>query len=524
MSLQSITLLLLFATFAKVKTKEIRISKNSFENYEIDVLRERSEKSVIPKKLYRDDETMYGSSSNRRKITRPKRNSETPWIVKNFEGYQNLTAFHALVVRDENIPDCGMAANVSTETRYFMCSGAILTDRHAITTASCMHFAHIYEHHIDANLAVLVGATTDYPQVIKIAGVEMHPKYEFDVDSVNYATHNLAILHLECPICRGPARIPRLACNRYQDLGHLCCSDRCKIVTVIQDSDNRHTMKLLNSKHLPSPEHTGKEENRGSKNVFSESIQINRRSMRSPGKMAAAPVFFAREKTKLNLTDENLESRHVKRNRYAQKDGRRSGTKSNSPNVSDANKKILEDFIKKFVNNVFSRLEEVLHPDFIKTNMPMDRTSDMGTSLSENGTSTDIAKTLLDKLASSVFDQIDSMNKSKERYMEGEVLQTYVECPPLGTPVIKNEMLVGLVAYTCDDVQDWVPWKYVDISKNINWIMDRIRNENENSPKDYSTQKRKSRSNRSFSKTCSDPARPMTSACVTSGRGGQCGG
>lgn len=31
-----------------------------------------------------------------------------------------------------------------------------------------------------------------------------------------------------------------------------------------------------------------------------------------------------------------------------------------------------------------------------------------------------------------------------------------------------------MISYTCDDVQNWVEWKYVSISRNMNWIRRRI--------------------------------------------------
>ena len=31
-----------------------------------------------------------------------------------------------------------------------------------------------------------------------------------------------------------------------------------------------------------------------------------------------------------------------------------------------------------------------------------------------------------------------------------------------------------MVAYTCDDMQSWVPWKYVDITMNMEWIFQKI--------------------------------------------------
>lgn len=33
---------------------------------------------------------------------------------------------------------------------------------------------------------------------------------------------------------------------------------------------------------------------------------------------------------------------------------------------------------------------------------------------------------------------------------------------------------VGMIAYTCDDAQSWVEWKYVSLSKNLIWIGKRI--------------------------------------------------
>lgn len=43
----------------------------------------------------------------------------------------------------------------------------------------------------------------------------------------------------------------------------------------------------------------------------------------------------------------------------------------------------------------------------------------------------------------------------------------------------KKIFQIALVAYTCDDLQSWVPWQYVNIYKNLQWIENTI-NERKN--------------------------------------------
>ncbi|KAK0178894.1 hypothetical protein PV327_007735 [Microctonus hyperodae] len=228
------------------------------------------------------------------------------WITKEF-GIQNETLkMHAFVVRDENIPPCCTAAKAISQTRHFMCSGAILTTRHAITSASCMHFADVYEHHVNADLAVLIGAFSIMPYVIKIDRYEMHPHHVYDVDSSDLSTHDLAILFLNCSILTNNMIIPRLPNGFFDDIGHLCCGRTCQLMTVVQHADNHHVAKLLTAKHIPTPAHDhGRLKSFGMEKkhsmVFSAKFKKNnqtalasRRIKKSVGKLAGTPTFFSK--------------------------------------------------------------------------------------------------------------------------------------------------------------------------------------------------------------------------------------
>lgn len=53
-------------------------------------------------------------------------------------------------------------------------------------------------YHIDADLAVLIGALEENSYVIKIAHYEIHPRYVPDPNSIHHATNNIALLRLSC--------------------------------------------------------------------------------------------------------------------------------------------------------------------------------------------------------------------------------------------------------------------------------------------------------------------------------------
>ncbi|KAK0097940.1 hypothetical protein PV326_012619 [Microctonus aethiopoides] len=228
------------------------------------------------------------------------------WIEKEFENEDETTKMHAFVVRDEDIPPCCTAAKTISQTRHFMCSGAILTTRHAITSASCMHFADVYEHHVNADLAVLIGAFSTTPYVIKIDRYEMHPHHVYDVESSDLSTHDVAILFLNCSILTSNMNIPHLPIGFFDDIGHICCGKSCQLMTVVQHANNHHVAKILTTKYIPTPAHDhGRLKGIGGKKkvpiVFSskfkknnQTFPSNRRIKKSVGKLAGTPSFFSK--------------------------------------------------------------------------------------------------------------------------------------------------------------------------------------------------------------------------------------
>ena len=53
-------------------------------------------------------------------------------------------------------------------------------------------------HHIEAELAVLIGAVSNATYVMKVIKYEMHPKYIYNLEAMENVEHNVAILTIGC--------------------------------------------------------------------------------------------------------------------------------------------------------------------------------------------------------------------------------------------------------------------------------------------------------------------------------------
>ncbi|XP_034950701.1 uncharacterized protein [Chelonus insularis] len=480
------------------------------------------------------------------------------WISQEYEGEEEMMKMHAFIVRDEVIPSCCTAARSVSATRYFMCSGAILTLTHAITTASCMLFADLYEKHIRADLAVLVGGSTSSPYVIKINHYEMHPNYVYDIDDPNHAKNNLAILFLNCgfSFMMGTIVPPKLPQGIYDDVGHICCGENCEIITIIQKADNHHVARVLKAKHIPPPAHdlndNNKRQHDGRRRMkMRKSHKVKRnvsswiRYKRSPGKLAEAPSFLFRDSeaastTAIKSTEKSSNSKreniknildeianakkqsvnnvtHAKNNtlNILTEDGRRELIQRIAANLSmideklskvdwmkieqimeskipNANKEKIEKFANSVVDETIKRLGTVIEVDGENSKidvqqvkeLPSERKTNVFMSLlnekaQQNRSFGDFTNIFTDIITSLLPPKgADKLSVSSDLVIEEQDLSLpppkYINCPPLGAPIFKNETLIAMVAYTCDDVESWVQWKYVSISRNLNWIRQRI--------------------------------------------------
>ncbi|KAG8037561.1 hypothetical protein G9C98_005771 [Cotesia typhae] len=496
---------------------------------------------------------IYHAKKVKRSISRER------WITKMSNKEDGMVEMYAFIVRDEKIPACCHPASAITDKRYFMCSGAILTATHAITTASCMHFADLYEQHIDAELAVLVGAATSIPYVIKINRYEMHPNYVYNVDSPDHPTYNVAILFLNCGFnfLAGVIELPKLPKGIYDDVGHMCCSQKCQLLTVIQRVNNHHLIKPIEARHLPPPVHdddslmTVPRRNFGLRRLYrlKKSVLSLIRRKRNPVKLAPAPSFLSKDTSLFVEKSSSGKKVQIKRQNEVTKRKKKTkdildviadakkGAKSKKQKSFDINdiksingrRKIIDDlkeriaanlmqvdekltsidwskieeetkpkvrvtdqekiekFAKEIVDETMGRLEEVL-----ETNV----TSDVGSKhkdivnnkknilLAMMGESKDpeILKNFAEIFSNVIKSTIPPNNASRisvssditiEKKDLTDPRSNYHKCPPLGSPVFRNRTLVAMVAYTCDDVESWVEWKYVSLSRNLNWIRQR---------------------------------------------------
>ncbi|XP_051161354.1 uncharacterized protein LOC127281611 [Leptopilina boulardi] len=444
--------------------------------------------------------------------TRAKRQAQELWIQREFHGYDDILNLHAFIIRDEEIPQCGNSANKITNTRYFMCSGVILTKKFILTTASCIQYADIFEHHIEANLSVLIGAVSNQAYVIKVKKYEMHPEYKNIAESMDYALRNLAIITIACDIPTEVLSIPTFPA-RYEDVSHMCCSDTCKILTIIQTPTNRHKIQLMDAKYIPRA-------------VHDDIVEINNSERRKKGisivkkvkrenKIAPPPIFLNNESSKnteivdkknsdnktirqlTNLTENGLMEKiteELMRGLFREKFSHNSNklTMNNTEEImrgffrgnfdidtnnnnnknnglSEEQTKAISKFIKVITEKAMSRVLSVI--DEAKKNKTFPNSKEEG----------EIGENFVDNIAQIVKDnvlrEIDGSLSPRNLFNNtlSEPSSKYIHCPPLGTPIIINKTLIGLVAYTCDDLQSWVPWQYVNIEKNLNWIKNTIK-------------------------------------------------
>ncbi|XP_044002361.1 uncharacterized protein LOC122848378 [Aphidius gifuensis] len=458
-----------------------------------------------------------------------KRQTSDPWIVKEFTGREEIMKMHAYIVRDENIPTCCKPAQAASNKRYFMCTGAILTLRHAITTASCMHFADIYEHHIDANLALQIGGITSKPYVIRINRYEMHPKYAYDVDAKDHPTHNLALLYLACSIIPGTAVVPKLPRGIFDDVGHMCCGNECNVITIVQTSKNLQFARILKAKNLPSPRHELPDEldvkntvsggYHGSFDSLSDtnppiragrSIKLrssltstSRRSRSDDStetKKNSKPRNSKKRKKAKNNVDKNVKSTTAKpsaKENNSRRQAEISGSGNSSKNIDKSD---MEDYnklesvitaqltdmneasIQKFAQEIVDATMKQLNNTVGKNNSVLTTNKSEEASLLAKIISNSNGNSSIDDIARAFTTVItrnnNALSASSGLNVNLDELPSppakYVKCPPLGTPIIIENTLVGMVAYTCDDVQSWVEWKYVSISQNLIWIQKRL--------------------------------------------------
>ncbi|XP_058790024.1 uncharacterized protein LOC131663570 [Phymastichus coffea] len=326
----------------------------------------RKEKSTAERKIHR---------LNGNRNSRIKRSDGHLWIKSEIDGTDDFLEMHAFVVRDEDIPECDTPADKVAKGRYFMCSGVILDERHVLTSATCMNQAHIHKYHTEAYLAVLIGALgVENSYVIKIAHYEIHPRYVPDPNSIRHATNNIAVLRLSCPIPRKYVVVPKLPSKRFQDIAHLCCPGRCKLSTVIKNSENQRIIRLITLKHLPSAMHIdikrsnvktdeksliklnlpriGKTE-QDNTNKFVPLASLGGRSVRQS--------IYGLKAT--NFTDSSRNSKSIaysSQKVYEVIDWHEVKTEIDEAKVSRKNQKLLSDFVQASMSEVLTKLLEVM--------------------------------------------------------------------------------------------------------------------------------------------------------------------
>ncbi|XP_033225754.1 uncharacterized protein LOC117178437 [Belonocnema kinseyi] len=408
---------------------------------------------------------------------RVKRKTDKFWIEKDVKGYDEALKMHAFIVRDEEVPECGSAASKITNTRYFMCSGVILNSRYVLTTATCIHYAHVYENHIDATISVLIGAVSKTTYVIKADSYEMHPKFIHNPDAQDFATHNVAIITMDCNIPKDALFMPKLP-SKYEDLAHSCCSGSCKLLTVRQTPKNRHKILLMDAKHIPAADHYDDENrNRRETSTFVRKIKKENR------KTATPPEFFYSEPEKNNLKPATSSRRQSdKINNFENESvGEGLGELSQKimvethrsnfddepipvpANMTAKNEKSVDNFVKDISEKAVEQINRMLTDEESK-NRVLPGISETGAEMVDQIAQT-VAKSVMSNLNLTRMSTVEMLSNSL-----ADPDAKYYNCPPLGSPIIVNKTLIGLVVYTCDDLQSWVPWKYVDVVRNLKWI------------------------------------------------------
>ncbi|CAG5108859.1 Protein of unknown function [Cotesia congregata] len=133
----------------------------------------------------------------------------------------------------------------------------------------------------------------------------------------------------------GVIEMPKLPKGIYDDVGHMCCSQKCQLLTVIQRVNNHHLIKPIEAQHLPPPVH-------------------------DDDSLMTVPRHDLKERIAANLmqVDEKLTSIDWSKIEEETK-----------PKVRVTDQEKIEKFAKEIVDETMGRLEEVL-----ETNV----TSDVG--------------------------------------------------------------------------------------------------------------------------------------------------
>ncbi|KAJ8673209.1 hypothetical protein QAD02_004471 [Eretmocerus hayati] len=409
--------------------------------------------------------------SERSTMTRIKRGTPN-WFTNHVEGSKKLLKMHAFIVKDASVPECGEPAPKKTFTRFFMCSGVVLTQHQVLTSASCMNHADIHNHFIQGDLAVLVGGIADpkaNSYVMKINTYEINPSYNPNLGSKKNYEYNLAMVTVSCPFPGGSALIPKFPSKPFSDVGHTCCPNRCNLTTVVTHArDHQHFLEILSAKHLPRPIHEDE-----------ESLDETP-SKQSQGSDLDSPIDVE-DSDKDQMIQR--EERHVQKpfNQYILQNrgaGGGLGFKSYEGSSFTTLKKIfrrqaadetpaegtpVEDHAPK--ENAAANTDAVEHGAAATAATEAEHSSTTTATEAGHG-STTVVTTVKPSTTSST-------NCTKDDD-ELDFVREYVYCPPLGSPIVSGGVLIALISYTCDDEQPTTPWEYVNIQKNMPWIDSQI--------------------------------------------------
>ncbi|XP_011496449.1 PREDICTED: uncharacterized protein LOC105361062 [Ceratosolen solmsi marchali] len=150
----------------------------------------------------------------------------------------------------------------------------------------------------------------------------LHPEYTPDPHSQKYELHNIAVITLLCPIPAQVGIAVKLPTQQYSDIGHMCCSEKCKLLTVIENTQNYHFVKEMRIRNVPRPVHKEKTKEKESgmdlnimhiNQLTQRENQNYKRLVRSPG-IAPAPQFFTQDK--LNIKSKPKKHKGRKKNDF----------------------------------------------------------------------------------------------------------------------------------------------------------------------------------------------------------------
>ncbi|XP_012286005.1 uncharacterized protein LOC105702757 isoform X2 [Orussus abietinus] len=325
-----------------------------------------SRSSLIPSK---NEEEIEGRE--RRQVSND--NNEDIWLRLGFNGYRNLLSMHAFFIRDENIKKCGAPTTWKT--------GAILTSTLAITSASCIYKALYDEHHIQGQLAVLVGIGPIFSYVVTVTRYSLHPKYSEQND---FVTHGVAVVYFDCPVPEGEIGFPKLSTDAT-DVNRKCCKDTCPILTVVQHPANTHVVRLMTPKHLLMAD-----ANKIKKDIISNITNVTEAPLVSSStdrsKMETArleksvsnkrrpsrEITFGRDVTTLhgNVTELNVAPKVVREDPNLPK-------QPDAKNVSYTNVKAVKDYSKWIVSELMRRFMSAIDP-MLETSLNLHDMLDIG--------------------------------------------------------------------------------------------------------------------------------------------------